>query len=87
LAFDKPIVLAVNTRYSRLSRIDGYFNFTPISPPPFVTEFAGDDRCHLNGMALHDGKVGYATTQPARRMEVPSGRIVSQACRCCIRRA
>jgi uncharacterized protein (TIGR03032 family) len=56
MVFDKQIVLAVNTRYSCLSVIDGYFNFTPIWQPPFVTEFTGDDRCHLNGMAFHDGK-------------------------------
>ncbi len=57
MAFDKQIVLAVNTRFSCLSVIDGYFNFTPIWQPPFVTDFTGDDRCHLNGMAFHDGKV------------------------------
>jgi uncharacterized protein (TIGR03032 family) len=64
MAFDKQIVLAVNTRYSCLSVIDGYFNFTPIWQPPFVTEFSGDDRCHLNGMAFHDGKVRWP---PIRR--------------------
>jgi uncharacterized protein (TIGR03032 family) len=51
----------VNTHFSCLSVIDGYFNFTPIWQPPFVTEFTGDDRCHLAGMAFHDGKVRYAT--------------------------
>lgn len=59
MAFDKNIVLAVNTRYSCISVIDGYFNFTPIWQPPFVTDFGPDDRCHLNGMAFHDGKVRY----------------------------
>ncbi len=44
MAFDKNIVLAVNTRFSCLSVIDGYFNFTPIWQPPFVTDFTGDDR-------------------------------------------
>jgi uncharacterized protein (TIGR03032 family) len=92
MAFDKNIVLAVNTRFSCLSVIDGYFNFTPIWQPPFVTEFTGDDRCHLNGMAFHDGKVRYTTalgmtnTPSGWRdgmadggilMEVPSGRIVA----------
>jgi len=92
LVFDKQIVLAVNTRYSCLSVIDGYFNFTPIWQPPFVTEFTGDDRCHLNGMAFHDGKVRYATAlgmtnepygwregmaENGILMEVPSGRIVA----------
>lgn len=92
MTFDKQIILAVNTRFSCLSVIDGYFNFTPIWQPPFVTEFTGDDRCHLNGMAFHDGKVRYATALGATNtpsgwrdgmadagilMEVPSGRIVA----------
>ena len=92
MAFDKNIVLAVNTRWSCISVIDGYFNFTPIWQPPFVTDFTGDDRCHLNGMAFHDGKVRYATAlgqtntpsgwrdgmaEGGILMEVPSGRIVA----------
>lgn len=92
MAFDKQIVLAVNTRFSCISVIDGYFNFTPIWQPPFVTEFTGDDRCHLNGMAFHDGRVQFTTALGATNtpggwrdgmagngilMEVPSGRIVA----------
>jgi len=92
MAFDRQVVLAVNTRYSCISVIDGYFNFTPIWQPPFVTEMKPDDRCHLNGMAFSDGKVRFATAlgmtdEPFgwRRgmadggivMEVPSGRIVA----------
>ncbi|WP_230951807.1 DUF4915 domain-containing protein [Burkholderia cepacia] len=33
MAFDKHVLLAVNTRYSCISVIDGYFNFTPIRQP------------------------------------------------------
>jgi uncharacterized protein (TIGR03032 family) len=92
MVFDKQVVLAVNTRYSCLSVIDGYFNFTPIWQPPFVTDFGPDDRCHLNGMAFHDGKVHFATALGETNtpfgwrdgmadsgivMEVPSGRIVA----------
>src|SRR5262249_58703697 len=29
--------------------------------PPFVTALAGEDRCHLNGMALPDGQPKYVT--------------------------
>jgi uncharacterized protein (TIGR03032 family) len=93
MAFDKQIVLAVNTRYSCISVIDGYFNFTPIWQPPFVTEFGPDDRCHLNGMAFHEGKVRYATALGETNtpfgwrkgmadsgivMEVPSGRVIAR---------
>ncbi len=93
MAFDKNIVLAVNTRFSCISVIDGYFNFTPLWQPPFVTELTGDDRCHLNGMAFHDSKIRYATALGQSNepygwregmasggilMEVPSGRIVAE---------
>jgi uncharacterized protein (TIGR03032 family) len=93
MAFDKQVVLAVNTRYSCLSVIDGYFNFTPIWQPPFVTDFGPDDRCHLNGMAFHDGKVHFVTAlgetntsfgwRPGMAdsgivMEVPSGRVIAR---------
>lgn len=92
MAFDKQVVLAVNTRYSCICVIDGYFNFTPIWQPPFVTATAPDDRCHLNGMAFSEGKVRYATALGQSDtpfgwrqvmasggivMEVPSGRIVA----------
>jgi uncharacterized protein (TIGR03032 family) len=92
MVFDKNIVLAVNTRYSCVCVIDGYFNFTPLWQPPFITEFSGDDRCHLNGMAFHEGKLRYTTALAQTNtpngwrdvmadggilMEVPSGRVVA----------
>ncbi len=61
MAFDKNILLAVNTRFNCISVIDGFFNFTPIWQPPFITDFAPDDRCHLNGMAFAEGKVQFVT--------------------------
>lgn len=93
MVFDKQVVLAVNTRYSCVSVIDGYFNFTPIWQPPFVTEFGPGDRCHLNGMAFHEGKIRFVTALGESNtpfgwregmaeggivMEVPSGRIVAR---------
>ncbi|CAB3643661.1 hypothetical protein LMG24238_00512 [Paraburkholderia sediminicola] len=92
MALDGPRVIAVNTRFSCLCVIDGFFNFTPFWRPPFLTDFTGDDRCHLNGMAFHDRKASFATalghtnTSYGWRegmadggivMEVPSGRIVA----------
>jgi uncharacterized protein (TIGR03032 family) len=92
MAFDKQVILGVNTRYSCLCVIDGFFNFTPIWQPPFVTEFTPEDRCHLNGMAFNERRVSFVTalgqtnTPSGWRdgmasegilMEVPSGRIVA----------
>ncbi len=88
----REVVVAVNTRFNCVSVIDGYFNFTPIWQPPFITELTGDDRCHLNGMAFHDGKLRYvtalgATTEPGAwretmatggiLMEVSSGKVIT----------
>ena len=51
----------VNTRFSCLSTIDSEASFTPRWRPPFVTELEPSDRCHLNGMAMVDGKPKYVT--------------------------
>ncbi|PHI21915.1 TIGR03032 family protein [Lewinellaceae bacterium SD302] len=53
---------AVNTRFSSIVKIDGRYNFTPYWSPPFIDKLASEDRCHLNGMAMLDGKPKYATS-------------------------
>ncbi len=93
MVLDGPRVVAVNTRYSCVCLFDGQYNFTPIWRPPFITEFAPEDRCHLNGMAFADRAVRYVTmlgmSNAARGwrdgmaeggvlMEVPSGRVVTR---------
>ena len=51
----------VNTAFSCLcTRSDGY-SFRPRWRPPFVSHLAPEDRCHLNGLALVDGRVRYVT--------------------------
>jgi uncharacterized protein (TIGR03032 family) len=92
MVLDGPRVVAVNTRYSCVCIIDGQHNFTPIWRPPFITEFAAEDRCHLNGMAFADRAVRYVTmlgmsdqangwrdgmAEGGVLMEVPSGRVVA----------
>ena len=32
--------------------------------PPFVSRLAAEDRCHLNGLALRDGRPAYVTASP-----------------------
>ena len=51
----------VNTRFSCLCTIDGDHSFNPRWWPPFVTALAPEDRCHLNGLAMRDGKPRYVT--------------------------
>jgi uncharacterized protein (TIGR03032 family) len=47
---------AVNTLFSCVCKIDDNFSFTPVWKPPFITEIAGEDRCHLNGLAMDENK-------------------------------
>jgi uncharacterized protein (TIGR03032 family) len=52
---------AVNTRFSCLCTFDDEHSFVPRWRPPFVTALSPEDRCHLNGMAIVDGRVKYVT--------------------------
>ena len=52
---------AVNTLFSTIVKIDDNYNFTPYWTPFFIDKIASEDRCHLNGMAMENGKPKYAT--------------------------
>ena len=54
-------VLLVNTRFSCLARLTAEFNFAPVWKPKFVSDIVPEDRCHLNGLALRDGRPKYVT--------------------------
>jgi uncharacterized protein (TIGR03032 family) len=56
-----PELWFVNTRFSCLATLDSEASFTPRWRPPFVTELEPSDRCHLNGLAMVDGKPKYVT--------------------------
>lgn len=51
----------VNTRFSCLATLDQQFSFVPRWKPEFVTRLAPEDRCHLNGVAMVDGRPRYVT--------------------------
>lgn len=85
-------VVGVATRFSCLARLDTMASFTPVWQPPFITDLAPDDRCHLNGLATDaQGAPRFATMlgatdtaegwRPGRvrggvLMSVPDGRVV-----------
>ena len=54
-------VIFVNTLFSCLATVSEKHSFIPLWQPPFVTKLAAEDRCHLNGLALEDGKPAYVT--------------------------
>jgi uncharacterized protein (TIGR03032 family) len=51
----------VNTRFSCLSRQDIDYSFVPVWRPQWISTLAGEDRCHLNGLAMVDGQPRYVT--------------------------
>jgi len=51
----------VNTRFSCLCRQDVDYSFVPVWRPWWISGLAGEDRCHLNGLAMVDGVPRYVT--------------------------
>ncbi|MBO6703742.1 MAG: TIGR03032 family protein [Pseudomonadales bacterium] len=54
-------VVFVNTLMSCLARTSDTHNFVPLWKPPFISKLAAEDRCHLNGLALREGRPQYVT--------------------------
>lgn len=52
----------VNSTFSCLATLSPDHSFVARWRPPFITELVPEDRCHLNGMAMQDGKPKYVTT-------------------------
>ncbi|MGH8651653.1 MAG: TIGR03032 family protein [Gammaproteobacteria bacterium] len=62
LAYDgKGELWVVNTRFGCLCTLDLDHSFHPHWRPPFLSALAPEDRCHLNGLAMVDGRPRYAT--------------------------
>jgi len=51
----------VNTLFSCLCTLDQRHSFVPRWCPRFITRLAPEDRCHLNGLAMIDGRPKYVT--------------------------
>jgi uncharacterized protein (TIGR03032 family) len=54
-------VAFANTLFSCLAEPNVGHSFAPVWRPPWVSRLAAEDRCHLNGLALADGRPGFAT--------------------------
>jgi len=59
-AADGRLVFA-NTLFSCLAEVSETHSFKPIWKPAFITRLAAEDRCHLNGLAMRDGKPAFVT--------------------------
>jgi uncharacterized protein (TIGR03032 family) len=54
-------LLFVNTRDSCLATLSATHAFKPLWKPKFISRLAPEDRCHLNGLALENGRARYVT--------------------------
>ena len=83
----------VNTRFSCLCTLDRDHSFVTRWRPPFVTALAPEDRCHLNGLGLRDGRPRYASalgttdsaggwrgdkSQGGVLIDIPSGEVIAR---------
>jgi uncharacterized protein (TIGR03032 family) len=61
VSFAGEAVWFVNTRMSCLATLSTLYTFEPRWRPNFISELAPEDRCHLNGLAMRDGKPAFVT--------------------------
>jgi uncharacterized protein (TIGR03032 family) len=88
-----PELWIVSTRFSCLCTLDPDYSFVPRWRPPFISALAAEDRCHLNGLAVVDGRPQYVTAlgttdvrdgwRPDKPhggciMDIPSGEFVAR---------
>lgn len=63
--------LFVNTLYSCLARPSATHSFEPVWKPKFISQLLPEDRCHLNGLAMRDGRPAFTTA--ISRSDVAAG--------------
>ncbi len=56
-----PELWFVNTRFSCLCTRSAVHSFVPRWKPPFISALAPEDRCHLNGLCMVEGRPAFIT--------------------------
>ncbi|MBF0583211.1 MAG: TIGR03032 family protein [Magnetococcales bacterium] len=54
-------LLFINTLFGCLATLSETHSFKPLWHPPFLSKLAAEDRCHMNGLALKEGRATYVT--------------------------
>ncbi len=54
-------IIFVNTRFNCLATVSSRHSFELLWKPPFISSLVDEDRCHLNGLAMQEGKPRYVT--------------------------
>jgi len=61
MAYGAEGLWLINTRFNALCTLDAIHSFVPRWRPDFISEWVAEDRCHLNGLAMHEGRPRYVT--------------------------
>ena len=61
----------VCTAYNCLATISESASFRPLWTPPFISKIVGEDRCHLNGLAMDGNRAAYVSA--VSRSDVADG--------------
>ncbi|MGZ8308159.1 MAG: TIGR03032 family protein [Allosphingosinicella sp.] len=54
-------IVFVATSYNCLATLSAVHSFRPIWKPRFISAMVAEDRCHLNGLAMDEGRVRYVS--------------------------
>jgi uncharacterized protein (TIGR03032 family) len=69
MAFTAGDLLFINTRFSCLCFRSGIHSFVPRWKPPFISTYAPEDRCHLNGLCVAGNVPAFVTALGATDTE------------------
>lgn len=64
-------VVFVNTLFGCVATLSERYSFVPLWKPRFLSRLAAEDRCHLNGLAVTQGRARYVTS--VSRTDVADG--------------
>jgi len=73
LAWGNGRLWLVNTLFNGLVTIEGNWSFVPQWQPPFISDWAAGDRCHLNGLALKEDGSGPAYVTVLGETDIENG--------------
>ena len=68
---DSGRVVFVSTLFNCVATTDDQHSFRKLWAPPWISQMAAEDRCHLNGLGLRDGEFRYCTS--VSRSDVSDG--------------
>ena len=57
----RPAPVFINTAYNCLATISERASFKAVWQPPFISRLVPEDRCHLNGLAMREGKPAWVS--------------------------